>query len=42
MSFGLLSRVIEKAAEVLRAVGLVTLPTETIFGLGARPTDGMR
>jgi L-threonylcarbamoyladenylate synthase len=30
---------IEKAAEVLRAGGLVALPTETVYGLGANAED---
>src|SRR4051794_34089028 len=30
---------IEKAAGVLRAGGLVTLPTETVYGLGANAED---
>ncbi|MGK5543726.1 L-threonylcarbamoyladenylate synthase [Streptomyces sp. URMC 127] len=33
------TRVIEKAAEVLRAGGLVALPTETVYGLGANAED---
>jgi L-threonylcarbamoyladenylate synthase len=30
---------IEKAADVLRAGGLVALPTETVYGLGANAED---
>lgn len=30
---------IEKAAGVLRAGGLVALPTETVYGLGANAED---
>lgn len=30
---------IEKAARVLRAGGLVALPTETVYGLGANAED---
>ncbi|MFF4653049.1 L-threonylcarbamoyladenylate synthase [Streptomyces sp. NPDC001380] len=33
------TRDIEKAAEVLRAGGLVALPTETVYGLGANAED---
>ncbi|MBX6387272.1 MAG: Sua5/YciO/YrdC/YwlC family protein, partial [Microbispora sp.] len=30
---------VEKAAEVLRAGGLVAFPTETVYGLGANAED---
>ena len=33
------SAVIERAASVLRAGGLVAIPTETVYGLGANALD---
>ncbi|WUI03902.1 Sua5/YciO/YrdC/YwlC family protein [Spirillospora sp. NBC_00431] len=33
------SSVIEQAADVLRAGGLVAFPTETVYGLGADAQD---